>query len=330
MTWAGSERFLNMSSSWRGRFDPIAVETTYLLGSAKKRQITQQSVDQSIDMSDQMTIKHVAERTGLAPGTIRMWEHRYGFPDPARSDGGYRHYSLADVDRIRSVIAYRDRGLSIPAAIERALASDTPTESSIYAAVATAEGAPKPQVLRKSTLHALSRAMEHEALAQGAKPVCFGAFQHEGFYRPVEHRYRQIARTADATVVFADFTEIRDEGRAKPVELPIGPDDALGNEWVVIVDSPGYSACLLAWEQPGDRGVGGTRDSQRRFESLWTVNPKIVRRASEVAAKLAAKRDPQLGARLDDVLAARPLGGDIQNQALTALSNRIVAYVEAA
>ena len=281
-------------------------------------------------MSSQMTIKQVADRIGIAPGTIRMWEHRYGFPDPARSPSGYRHYSEADVDRIRSVIAYRDRGLSIPAAIERALASDSPLESSIYAAVATAEGAPKPQILRKSTLHALSRAMEHEALAQGARPICFGAFQQEGFYRPVEHRYRQIARTADATVVFADFEHVSDSGKGKPVEIPIGPEDALGNEWVVIVDSPGYAACLLAWEQPGEGGRGGTRDLERRFESLWTVDPKIVRRAAEVAAKLAARRDPELGSKLDDMLATRPLSGDGQAAALTALTNRIVAYVEAA
>jgi len=281
-------------------------------------------------MAEQMTIKDVAEKTGLSPSTVRMWEHRYSFPDPERSPSGYRHYSQADVDRITSVIAYRDRGLSIPAAIERVLASDTPTESSIYAAVATAEGAPKPQVLRKSTLHALSRAMEHEALASGATPVCFAAFQSEGFYRPVEHRYRQIARTADATVVFADFPEVRDAGAGKPIEIPIGPEDALGNEWCVVVDSPGYSACLIAWEQPGESGRGGPRDSERRFESLWTVDPKIVRRASEVAARLAARRDPQLGDRLEELLATRPLGGGEQVQALSNLTNRIVAYVEAA
>ncbi|MEI6446754.1 MAG: DICT sensory domain-containing protein [Actinomycetes bacterium] len=275
-----------------------------------------------------MTIKQVGEKTGLAPGTIRMWEHRYGFPDPARSESGYRHYGDDDVARIRSVIAYRDRGLTIPAAIERVLASDEPAEASIYAAVATAEGAPKAQVLRKSTLHALSRAMEHEALAQGAKPICFGAFQHEGFYRPVEHRYRQIARSADATVVFADFDEVRNSGQRRPVEIPIAPEDALGNEWVVIVDSPGYSACLLAWEQAGD-SRGGTRDQDRRFEALWTVDPKIVRRASEVATRLAARRDPDLGEKLDGLLAARPIGGEDSSAVLTALTNRIVAYVEA-
>ena len=45
----------------------------------------------------------------------------------------------------------------------------------------------------KSTLVALSRAIEHEALALAAAPVVFGAFQQERFYRRVEPRYRRLA-----------------------------------------------------------------------------------------------------------------------------------------
>ena len=105
-------------------------------------------------------------------------------------------------------------------------------------------------MLRKSTLIALSRAIEHEALARAASPVLVGAFQHEPFYRAVEHRYRRLAQVADAAVVFADFAAER-KPRGGPVEMPIGEDDALGNEWAVVIDAPGYAACLLAWEQPG-------------------------------------------------------------------------------
>ena len=60
--------------------------------------------------------------------------------------------------------------------------------------------------------------------------------------------------------------------------------DGLGNEWAVVVDAPGYAACLLGWEQPhagevpdreralrGDldarraRGAPGVRRSARRW-----------------------------------------------------------------
>ena len=36
-------------------------------------------------------IGDVVERTGVAEGTLRMWERRYGFPKPARlASGGSR------------------------------------------------------------------------------------------------------------------------------------------------------------------------------------------------------------------------------------------------
>jgi methanogenic corrinoid protein MtbC1 len=42
----------------------------------------------------------VAERTGLTPDVIRVWERRYGVVEPRRSPGGQRIYSDADVERL--------------------------------------------------------------------------------------------------------------------------------------------------------------------------------------------------------------------------------------
>ncbi|WP_372787808.1 DICT sensory domain-containing protein [Paraconexibacter sp.] len=275
-------------------------------------------------------IKDVAERTGIAAGTIRMWEQRYGFPVPQRTETGYRRYGDEDVEALRRVLALRHRGLSVPAAIARAQESGGPDDRpSIYAAVASTDHGARPQTLRKSTLVALSRAIEHEALARGTSPVLIGAFQHEEFYREVEARYRRIARQADAACVFADFPSVRKEAGA-PVELPIGPEDALGNEWAVIVDAPGYAACLLAWEMPGVTEPGSPNDMNRRFESLWTVDPFATRRAAQVAARLARRQDDEYGRQLEDLLADRPLAVEQPSPALTALTNRLVAYLESA
>ena len=71
-------------------------------------------------MADGLSIKEVAEQTGLAPGTIRMWEQRYGFPDPRRTASGYRRYEPEDVETLRRARAHRQRGLSVSAALERA------------------------------------------------------------------------------------------------------------------------------------------------------------------------------------------------------------------
>ena len=277
-----------------------------------------------------LSIKEVAEQTGVAAGTIRMWEQRYGFPEPARTGAGYRVYAADDVEALRRVLAYRHRGLSVPAAIERARETGGPSDRpSIYAAVAAADHGGRPQVLKKSTLVALSRAIEHETLAQAASPVLFGAFQHEEFYRDVEPRYRRISQFSDAAIAFADFKELR-RPAGGPIEVPIAPEDKLGNEWAVIVDAPGYAACLLAWEMPGATQPGDPGDLNRRFEAIWTLDPRATRKASQVAARLAGRADPALGKHLEDLLADRPLARDEPAPTLTALTNRVVAYLEAA
>ncbi len=276
----------------------------------------------------ELAIKDVAERTGIAPGTIRMWEQRYGFPEPERTPSGYRRYTDDDVESLRRVAAYRRLGLSIPAAIDRVKDADaTPDRPSIYAAVATIDPSARPQLLRKSTLIALSRAIEHEALARAASPVLFAAFQEERHYREVEHRYRRLAAHADAATVFAEFSGGARRPRGGPVELPIDLDDAIGNEWAVIVDAPGYCACLLAWEHPREPGV---TDLGRRFEAIWTVHPRATRRAAEVASRLAAQLDPAYGEELSDLLSDRPLAVEAPAPGLTALANRAIAYMEEA
>jgi DICT domain-containing protein len=275
-----------------------------------------------------LAIKDVAEQTGLAAGTIRMWETRYGFPTPQRTPSGYRRYTHEDVEALRRVVALRHRGLSIPAAIDRARETGGPADHpSLYAAVASTDHAARPQVLRRSTLVALSRAIEHEALAHAASPVLVAAFQTERNYRQVEARYRRLARQADAAVVFADFAHLRHEPGA-PVEVPVDPEDALGNEWAVVVDAPGYSACLLAWELPGITQPGDPDDDARRFEAFWTVDPRATRRAAEAGARLLARADPAEAERVHRLLRDRPLALEEPAPALTALTNRVVAYLE--
>jgi DICT domain-containing protein len=281
-------------------------------------------------VEESLAIRDVAERTGLAAGTIRMWEQRYGFPVPDRTPSGYRRYRPDVVETLKRVQAYRRTGLSVTAAIERAReaagASDLP---SLYAAIAAGAHGATPQVLRKPTLEALSRAIEHETLAHAAAPVLVGAFQRERFYRPIEPRWRRMAAHADAAVVFADFARARHPSGG-PVELPIDRGAALGNEWALIVDAPGFAACLAGWEQPeaAEPGTAGGGDRARRFETIWTLDPVATRRAARAATRLAASIDRACGAELDGVLADRPLALEQPVPALTALANRVVAYLE--
>jgi len=276
-----------------------------------------------------LAIKDVAERTGLAAGTIRMWEQRYGFPAPDRAASGYRVYTQEDVDALRRAVGFRERGLSVSAALERARAQAAATDRpSIYGAILAADVPVAPQMLRKRTLIAISRAIEDETMARAAGPVVFAAFQRVRNYEVERHRYRRLAENADATVIFADFDAPR-EVAGEPAEVPITADAAMGNEWAVIVDAPGYAACLLAWEPPRPPEDLHRPDHERRFESLWTMDPSVVRRAALVGCSLTRPACPKLAERIERTLSDRPLAVEAPAPALTALTNRMVSYLEA-
>ena len=244
-----------------------------------------------------LAIKEVAERTGIAAATIRMWEQRYGFPEPARTASGYRMYTDEDVDALRRVSTLRDER---PVRARRARArprrppgaTDRP---SIYGAIAGGDEPVPARRLRKRTLLAISRAIEDETLARAAGPVVIGAFQSVRNFRgrraplpaarPRRRRLRRVRRLRRACA----------SRPGQPAEVPIAPEDALGNEWAVVIDAPGYAACLLAWETPESQRDDHLPDLERRFEALWTLDPRVVRRAALVGAALAARAGAERG-----------------------------------
>ena len=58
-------------------------------------------------------IRVVAQRTGLSPHVIRVWERRYGAVTPERLPNGYRQYSEADIDRLRGLRELTEAGHGI-------------------------------------------------------------------------------------------------------------------------------------------------------------------------------------------------------------------------
>lgn len=60
-----------------------------------------------------LTIGAVAQRTGLSEHVIRAWERRHGVVSPARTAGGVRLYTNADVVRLRLLRRATEAGYSI-------------------------------------------------------------------------------------------------------------------------------------------------------------------------------------------------------------------------
>ncbi len=234
-----------------------------------------------------LSMREMSARSGVSEGTLRMWEARHGFPSPERLPSGHRRYSELDLTRVLAVLDARRQGLSLATAIERALELGGAPRPSVYAALR--EGFPhlQPLALRKRGLICLSRAIEDEACSRGERPLLFGCFQHERFYRRVESRWKEMSRTAERTIVLAEFRRKRIRTRG-PSEIPIKLADPLMREWVVVCEAPGFAACLSGFERPRDDG------QPRRFEAIWTVEAEAVRRAAGVCCELTARVAPEL------------------------------------
>lgn len=58
-----------------------------------------------------MSIGAVSRATGIAVETLRTWERRYGFPVPARTDGGHRKYPVSVIEQLLLIQAALDRGM---------------------------------------------------------------------------------------------------------------------------------------------------------------------------------------------------------------------------
>jgi DNA-binding transcriptional MerR regulator len=278
-------------------------------------------------VSAALTIREVARETGVSEGTLRMWETRYGFPEPERLPSGHRRYSDDDIAQVRQVARDRDAGLSMKAAIDRARELANEPEVSIYAGIRRRRPDLQPYLLPKRTLIGLSHAIEDECAARAERPVLFASFQQLHFWEQSRARWDELARTAHAAFVFADFAQARvPDDPLEPVELPIDRGDPLGREWSVICDGAEYSALLAGWERPGQHGVP---DADRQFETIWCVEPALVREASRIAAGLVERRQPELLSRFMDRLRETPPPSGDELRMVGALTNRMVAYVSA-
>ena len=269
------------------------------------------------------TIRQVAELTGVSEDSLRAWERRFGFPRPARQAGGHRRYEPADVDRIRQALREREAGLSLEAALRRA--SETPEDADVTVFATLNRGQRLPPVrMTKSRLEALTRAIEDEALARGARPVLFGSFQRKRFYRQVQRRWEALAESARVAVVRADFDKPAVKGGV--LEVPVPEGDPASREWSVVCDAPGFGACMAGWELPGDPP---DEDAKREFEVLWTTEPFLVRDAARLAARRAGLVVPEAGEAALGALSGDPAPLS-ELHSVVSLTGRIVAYLAGA
>ena len=177
----------------------------------------------------------VAHRTGLTPDLLRAWEKRYGAVQPVRSAGGQRHYTDADVERLRLLVRATKGGRQIgqvaglgqdellalvkaderQAELNRAPSGDGPAPegflSSALMAVERFDSYSLEQTLRGAAL----RLPADEVLDQVIAPLLFtiGSLWHQGLLLPANEHL--------ATATIRKVLTWMGEAAAPPLGAPV-------------------------------------------------------------------------------------------------------------
>lgn len=192
------------------------------------------------------------------------------------------------------------------------------------------------QLYFKSSLTALSHAMEDQVLASTDTPIIIACFQRERFYRQEAHRYRRIASKSNQVYVLAapetEFTNCSGDYET----IAFDPQDALSQEWHLVVLSPNYSACLICREV--QRSPAAHRpdvlpplDQARRFEGIWTFDRDVTATAATMLLQRIREYRPELdkklGTALNMVAELRGCQGGSSDPA--PFVDRLVTYLQA-
>ena len=159
----------------------------------------------------------------------------------------------------------------------------------------------RPQLYFKSSLTALSHAMEDQVLAGSDRPLVIASFQRERFYSQESHRYLRIADRTDQVYVLAapetDFCNRSSEYET----IAFDPSDGLAHEWHLVVLGSSYASCLICRERqsaPSNDPTAPAADQSRRFEGIWTFDRAIVCKSAELLLDRIQAYRPELGDKI--------------------------------
>lgn len=157
------------------------------------------------------------------------------------------------------------------------------------------------QLYFKSSLTALSHAMEDRVLATSAQPLVIACFQRERFYRQEAHRYRRIAElTSQLYVLAAPETDFNNTSDAHEM-IAFDSEDALSQEWHLVVVGDEYANCLMCREKNtliSDRTYSDM-DAARRFEGIWSFDRQVTMKAAELLLNRIQVYRPDLTAKIE-------------------------------
>ena len=198
----------------------------------------------------------------------------------------------------------------------------------------------RPQIYFKSSLTALSHAMEDQVLADSEQPLVIASFQREHFYRQEAHRYRRIAEKSDHVYILAapetDFTNSSQVYETIAFE----PTDSLAQEWHLVVIGQQFVSCLICQERSHSSSEADAEmDNSRRFDGIWTFDRQVSNQAAAILLKQIVEYRPELAKKVKQAQKRylRPQGARERERRLSSdpMSNpdpfvqRLVTYLQA-
>ena len=169
----------------------------------------------------------------------------------------------------------------------------------------------RPQLYFKASLTALSHAMEDQVLATTLdEPLIIASFQRERFYRQEAHRYKRLAgRSNQIYVLSAPETEFSNSSDDYE-KVAFEPEDALSQEWHLVVVADNYATCLVCREslasiernqQLPENTPSLDIDTARRFEGIWTSERTVTLKAAELLLARIEVYRPDLSKKINQV-----------------------------
>jgi DICT domain-containing protein/signal transduction histidine kinase len=194
----------------------------------------------------------------------------------------------------------------------------------------------RPHLYFKSSLTALSHAMEDRVLAGTDRPLLIASFQQEKFYRQEAHRYRRLGEISDQVYVVAapdtKFSDLIEEYEL----VPFMSTDALASEWHLIAIGAQSAACLICREKigtPSEVSVLPEIDPSRRFEGIWTFDRQVTIAAAQILLDRIQGYRPELAAKIAEAkqsyLVAVPTIPNDHSASADAFVQRLVTYLQA-
>jgi len=157
------------------------------------------------------------------------------------------------------------------------------------------------QMYFKSSLMALSHAMEDLVLSGSEAPLIIASFQRERFYRQETRRYRQLSQRADRAYILTVPEVESGLAIAHPSceTIPLDPSDDLAREWYLVAIGKQYTTCLICREI--ETAAEPIVDRARRFEGIWSFDRRVSIQAARLLLAQISTRRPELRSEIEQV-----------------------------